>query len=150
MLKQVQHDVVAKLYIDFKPDLPLEEIIERIENKGKFSIKEVLEKKINLSDTQIELLKTYSSKEEYNNVQILSQLIKSFPLHIVGLAPMDDAISTVGGIALDQVTDSLELKKLPNHYCLGEMLDWDAPTGGYLLQACFSMGKFLADKLNTK
>jgi predicted flavoprotein YhiN len=63
---------------------------------------------------------------------------------------MDDAISTVGGIALDQVTDSLELKKLPNHYCLGEMLDWDAPTGGYLLQACFSMGKFLADKLNTK
>ena len=150
MLKQVQHDVVAKLYIDFKPDLPLEEIIERIENKGKFSIKEVLGKKINLSDTQIELLKTYSSKEEYNNVQILSQLIKSFPLHIVGLAPIDDAISTVGGIALDQVTDSLELKKLPNHYCLGEMLDWDAPTGGYLLQACFSMGKFLADKLNTK
>ena len=148
MLKQVQHDVVAKLYIDFKPDLPLEEIIERIENKGKFSIKEVLGKKINLSDTQIELLKTYSSKEEYNNVQILSQLIKSFPLHIVGLAPIDDAISTVGGIALDQVTDSLELKKLPNHYCLGEMLDWDAPTGGYLLQACFSMGKFLADKLN--
>jgi predicted flavoprotein YhiN len=150
MLKQVQHDVVVKLYIDFKPDLPLEEIIERIENKGKFSIKEVLGKKMNLSDTQIELLKLYSSKEEYNNVQFLSQLIKSFPLHIVGLAPMDDAISTVGGIALDQVTDSLELKKLPNHYCLGEMLDWDAPTGGYLLQACFSMGKFLADKLNTK
>lgn len=148
MLKQVQHDGVAKLYIDFKPDLTLEEIIERIENKGKFSIKEVLEKKINLSDTQIELLKTYSSKEEYNNVQILSQHIKSFPLHIVGLAPMDDAISTVGGISLNEVTDGLELKKLPNHYCLGEMLDWDAPTGGYLLQACFSMGKFLADKLN--
>ena len=148
ILKQVQHDGVAKLYIDFKPDLTLEEIIERIENKGKFSIKEVLEKKINLSDTQIELLKTYSSKEEYNNVQILSQHIKSFPLHIVGLAPMDDAISTVGGISLNEVTDGLELKKLPNHYCLGEMLDWDAPTGGYLLQACFSMGKFLADKLN--
>ncbi len=150
MLKQVQHDVVAKLYIDFKPDLPLEEIIERIENKGKFSIKEVLEKKINLSDTQIELLKLYTSKEEYNNVQFLSQLIKSFPLHIVGLAPIDDAISTVGGISLNEVTDGLELKKLPNHYCLGEMLDWDAPTGGYLLQACFSMGKFLAIQLNVK
>mgnify|MGYP002361780992 FL=1 len=95
-------------------------------------------------------MKLSSSKDEYSNVQFLSELIKSYPLHITGFAPMDDAISTVGGIALDEVTDSLELKKLPNHYCLGEMLDWDAPTGGYLLQACFSMGKFLADKLNTK
>ena len=150
MLKQVQHDGVAKLYIDFKPDLPLEEIIERIENKGKLSIKEVLEKKINLSATQIELLKLASTKEEYNDVQFLSQLIKSYSLTLVGLAPMDDAISTVGGISLDEINNSLELKKLPNHYCIGEMLDWDAPTGGYLLQACFSMGKFLADKLNEK
>ena len=130
--------------------MPLEEIIERIENKGKLSIKEVLEKKINLSTTQIELLKRSSSKDEYSNVQFLSELIKSYPLNITSFAPMDDAISTVGGIALDEVTDSLELKKLPNHYCVGEMLDWDAPTGGYLLQACFSMSKFLADKLNTK
>jgi uncharacterized flavoprotein (TIGR03862 family) len=148
--KQLIQNKFANIQIDFKPDLPLEEIIERLENKGKSSIKEVLEKKINLSTTQIELLKRSSSKDEYSNVQFLSELIKSYPLHITGFAPMDDAISTVGGIALDEVTDSLELKKLPNHYCLGEMLDWDAPTGGYLLQACFSMGKFLADKLNTK
>ena len=148
--KQLIQNKSANIQIDFKPDLPLEEIIERIEKKGKFSIKEVLVKKINLSTTQIELLKLSSSKDEYNNVQFLSQLIKSYPLNIKGFAPMDDAISTVGGISLDEVTDSLELKKLPNHYCLGEMLDWDAPTGGYLLQACFSMGKFLADKLNIK
>jgi uncharacterized flavoprotein (TIGR03862 family) len=147
---QLIQNKFANIQIDFKPDLPLEEIIERIENKGKLSIKEVLEKKINLSTTQIELLKLSSSKDEYSNVPFLSQLIKSYPLNIKGFAPMDDAISTVGGIALDEVKDSLELKKLPNHYCLGEMLDWDAPTGGYLLQACFSMGKFLADKLNTK
>ena len=148
--KQLIQNKSANIQIDFKPDLPLEEIIERIENKGKLSIKEVLEKKINLSTTQIELLKLSSSKDEYSNVQFLSELIKSYPLNITSFAPMDDAISTVGGIALDEVTDSLELKKLPNHYCLGEMLDWDAPTGGYLLQACFSMGKILADKLNTK
>lgn len=93
-------------------------------------------------------MKVSSSKEEYNNVNFLSQLIKFYPLNLVDFAPLDDAISTVGGIALDEVNAYLELKKLPNHYCIGEMLDWDAPTGGYLLQACFSMGKFLADNLN--
>ena len=138
----------AKIYVDFKPDLPLEELKKRLENKGKLSIKDVLEKKINLTSTQIELLKICSSKEEYNDPGLLSKLITSYPITIVDFAPTDDAISTVGGISLNDVTENLELKKLPNHYCMGEMLDWDAPTGGYLLQACFSMGKFLADKLN--
>ena len=150
MLKQVQHDGVAEIKIDFKPDLTLEDIKNRLEHKGKLSIKDVLEKKINLSTVQIELLKLASSKGEYNNANFLSELIKSYSLKIFGFAPIDEAISTVGGIALDEVSETLELKKVPNHYCLGEMLDWDAPTGGYLLQACFSMGKFLADKLNTK
>jgi predicted flavoprotein YhiN len=150
MLKQVQHDGVAKLYIDFKPDLSLEEIKKRLENKGNLSTKNVLEKKIKLTSTQVELLKLASSKQEYNDAHFLSQLIKSYPLHIVDFAPIDDAISTVGGISLEEVNENLELKKLPKHYVIGEMLDWDAPTGGYLLQACFSMGKFLADKLNVK
>ena len=141
---------LAEIKVDFKPDLSLEDIKNRLEHKGKLSIKDVLEKKINLSIVQIELLKLASSKEEYNNANFLSELIKSYSLKIVGFAPIDEAISTVGGIALDEVSENLELEKLPNHYCLGEMLDWDAPTGGYLLQACFSMGKFLADKLNTK
>jgi uncharacterized flavoprotein (TIGR03862 family) len=150
MLNQVQRDEIAKLYIDFKPDLSLQEIKSRLENKGKLSIKDILEKKINLTATQIELLKIKSSKEEYNDVLFLSQLIKNYPLFIVGFAPIDDAISTIGGISLREINENLELKKLLNHYCMGEMLDWDAPTGGYLLQACFSMGKSLADKLNAK
>ena len=148
--KQLLHNKSASIQIDFKTDLSLEEIKNRLENKGKLSIKDVLEKKINLSTTQIELLKLISSKEEYNNVDFLCQLIKSYPLNLVDFAPLDEAISTVGGIALNEVNHHLELKKIPNHYCIGEMLDWDAPTGGYLLQACFSMGKFLANKLNEK
>jgi uncharacterized flavoprotein (TIGR03862 family) len=140
----------AQLFIDFKPELSLQEVQTRFENRGKLSIKDVLEKKINLSEVQIQLLKYQTTKDEYNQPEIIIQLIKKFPLLITDFAPIDDAISTVGGIGLEEVTDSLELKKLPNHYCLGEMLDWDAPTGGYLLQACFSMGKFVADKLNQK
>lgn len=151
MLNQVQHDQtkpVANLFIDFKPELSLQEIQSRFENRGKLSIKDLLEKKINLSALQIQLLKHQTSKEQYNQPEIICQLIKKFPLVLTDFAPIDDAISTVGGITLDEVNDGLELKKLPNHYCLGEMLNWDAPTGGYLLQACFSMGKFVADNLN--
>lgn len=140
----------AELLIDFKSELSLEEIHNRFENRGKLSIKDVLEKKINLSVTQIQLLKFHTTKEEYNQPETISQLIKQFPLHLTGFAPIDEAISTAGGVDLDQVNQDLELKKLPNHFCLGEMLDWDAPTGGYLLQACFSMGKFVAEKLNQK
>ncbi|WP_456154232.1 NAD(P)/FAD-dependent oxidoreductase [Solitalea canadensis] len=70
------------------------------------------------------------------------------PLTVVSAAPIDEAISTVGGIALTEIDDCFQLKKLPNHFIIGEMLDWDAPTGGYLLQACFSMGKCLGNHLN--
>lgn len=148
--EQIIRDQQAELFIDFKPELSLQEIQNRFENRGKLSIKDVLEKKINLSAVQIQLLKYQTSKEEYNQPEIISELIKKFPLILTDFAPVDDAISTVGGVALDEVNDNLELKKLPNHYCMGEMLDWDAPTGGYLLQACFSMGKFVGDKLNQK
>jgi predicted flavoprotein YhiN len=61
---------------------------------------------------------------------------------------MDKAISTLGGIALEEVDENFQLKKIPNTYAIGEMLDWYAPTGGYLLQGCFSMGFVLAKHLN--
>jgi len=139
----------AKLLIDFKPELSLNEIQTRLSDRRKLSVKDVLEKKINLTSTQISLLKNLSSKEDYNNVELLSKLIKAFPIQLIDFAPIDDAISTVGGISRKEVNEDLELKKLPNHYIIGEMLNWDASTGGYLLQACFSMGSYLADKLNT-
>ena len=147
--KELAEKEKADVLIDFKPELSLEEVKSRFDNRGKLSVKDVLEKKINLTQVQIQLLKNDTSKEEYNNPQILSELIKSYPLQLVGFAPIDEAISTVGGISLEEINENLELKKLRNHYCMGEMLDWDAPTGGYLLQACFSMGKYLADKLNS-
>jgi predicted flavoprotein YhiN len=101
-----------------------------------------------LSKTAIHLLKFYLTKEEFADMNLLSKMIKNFPLKIVGLAPIDEAISTVGGISLDEINADFELKKLPQHFCIGEMLDWDAPTGGYLLQANFSMGYSLAKQLN--
>ncbi len=66
------------------------------------------------------------------------------------MAPIDKAISTVGGIALKELSNELMLKKMNNHYAIGEMLNYDAPTGGYLLQSCFSMASYVAHVLNTK
>jgi predicted flavoprotein YhiN len=63
---------------------------------------------------------------------------------------LEDAISTVGGISLNEIADNFELKKLKNSFILGEMIDYDAPTGGYLLQSCFSMANYLANYLNSK
>jgi uncharacterized flavoprotein (TIGR03862 family) len=140
----------AELVIDLKPELTKENCVNELTSKGKTSIKDVLEKKIKLSDTALQLIKGTTSKEEYQSPQILSELIKNFKITITGLAPIDEAISTVGGIPFDELTSELELKKLTDHYCMGEMIDWDAPTGGYLLQMCYSMGAYLASCLNKK
>jgi uncharacterized flavoprotein (TIGR03862 family) len=148
--KEIIQNKTCHITVDFKPDLLLQEIISRIENKGKLSIKDVLKKKINLSDAQIDLLKSESTKEQYQSTVELSNLVKKFPITLVDFPPIDDVISTVGGIPLEEIKANLELKKMPNHFCMGEMLDWDAPTGGYLLQACFSMGYFLSQYLNKK
>jgi predicted flavoprotein YhiN len=70
----------------------------------------------------------------------MAAAIKAIPLRITGLRPLDRAISTAGGIRLDALTPAMELKALPGIFACGEMLDWEAPTGGYLLQGCFATG----------
>jgi predicted flavoprotein YhiN len=94
------------------------------------------------------LIRSFISKEEFVNAKLLAEKIKNLPLIVTSVGPMDKAISTAGGISLNETDETFQLKKLPNHYVIGEMLDWDAPTGGYLLQGCFSMGYCLAKNLN--
>jgi uncharacterized flavoprotein (TIGR03862 family) len=146
--KQLDANKSADLFIDFKPQLTKAEIKKRlVENENK-ALSRFLESDLKLSKTVLLLLKTFLSKEEFTDSEILSSKIKQFKLTITSLAPIDEAISTVGGIALNEIDENYELKKMPQHYAIGEMLDWDAPTGGYLLQASFSMGYHLAKHLN--
>ena len=138
----------AAISIDFKPLISIENIIEKLVTPHKTSWTEYISKQLNLNKTQILLLKSHLNKEEFQNIKILAQSIKNFPLTIIGLAPIDEAISTIGGIDLKEIDENCQLNKMPNHYVIGEMLNWDAPTGGYLLQACFSMGYCLGKTLN--
>ena len=146
--EQLSKDLKTNIFIDFKPSLTLEQLHSKIKRSTYRNTSEILKKELKLSAAQIDLLKTYLSKEAYLNKDVLIKNIKKFPLEVLSTAPIDEAISTVGGISLNAVTLNFELKKLPNQFCIGEMLDWDAPTGGYLLQACASMGVFLANHLN--
>ena len=88
------------------------------------------------------------SKSDFLNPIKFVNNLKKLELLISSLGPIEDAISSVGGICLTEISEDFELKKIKNNFVIGEMLDYDASTGGYLLQSCFSMGKYLADHLN--
>jgi uncharacterized flavoprotein (TIGR03862 family) len=137
------------VHADFKPTLSLSTLIEKLSlSRSKTTV--TLKEKIKLSRTVIEIIKVTLTKEEFLDVEVLAKFIKKFPLTIIDLAPVDEAISTSGGINLNAVDSNFELKKVKNNFCIGEMLDWNAPTGGYLIQACASKGVYLAHQLNNK
>jgi predicted flavoprotein YhiN len=146
--KQLNENKIAAIFIDLKPTVTTEGIQTKLASVGKKSISTLLKEELKLGKTEIALLKSILSKEEFTDVNTLAEKIKQLPLTISGMAPIDESISTVGGIALHETDENFQLHKLPGHYAIGEMLDWDAPTGGYLLQACFSMGSYLGKILN--
>jgi len=146
--RQLHSKKEARIFLDLKPNVKLETIQSRIQKSKEKRVTDTLRNTLNLNPTQVHLLKSHLDKETFLNKELLAQNIKQLPLTIKSAAPIDEAISTTGGIALNAVSKSYELKKLKKTYVIGEMLDWNAPTGGYLLQACFSMGAHLASQLN--
>ncbi|WP_341221308.1 NAD(P)-dependent oxidoreductase [Polaribacter atrinae] len=146
--EQLKSTEKARIYIDFKPMLTSEKVTSKVINSTFKNTTQILKKELKLSNSQIDLLKTTLSKEDYLDAVILSENIKKFPLEIIGLGILDEAISTVGGINLNAVDTHFQLHKIPNQYCIGEMLNWDAPTGGYLIQGCASIGVYLAKYFN--
>ncbi len=138
----------AKVFLDLKPTLTPDKLLEKFKKSTLKNTTDILRTALNLSPAQIGLLKAYTSKETFLNSELLVASIKRLVIEIIDSAPLDEAISTTGGLSLNAVDNAFQLKSLKNNYCIGEMLDWDAPTGGYLLQACFSMGVHLAKHLN--
>ena len=114
---------------------------------GSAKISSVLKRDLKLSTTAINLLKTLD-KESYTNIDNLAKLIKQFPIEVLSFRPIDEVISTAGGVSFTALNSNLELNDFPNVFCAGEMIDWEAPTGGYLLQACFSTGFWVANAIS--
>jgi hypothetical protein len=77
-------------------------------------------------------------RAQFGSIRELATLAKAYPLDLRGPRPIEEAISTAGGVSWEELDDQLMLKRCPGIFCAGEMIDWDAPTGGYLIQGCFS------------
>ncbi len=75
------------------------------------------------------------------NIPLLAATLKAIPVTVTATTPIDEAISTAGGVPFEALDENLMLRQLPGVFCAGEMLDWEAPTGGYLLTACFATGR---------
>ena len=128
----------ALIEIDLKPHNTAEELKSRLGNSNNYK------DKLQLSPQKNALLKQFTNKAEYIDHSIGIQKVKALPIRIEGLRPIDEAISTVGGLDFESLNDNYSLKAFPNVFCAGEMLNWDAPTGGFLLQGCFSTGFWVA------
>ncbi|ARV05891.1 DNA-binding protein [Polaribacter sp. SA4-10] len=136
------------IHLDLKPTMTVDQIKAKYKNAKRSKVTDVLKKVLKLDRTSIGLLKQFTNKETFSDLDLLAESIKSLPILLKSSEKIDKAISTLGGISLDEIDENFQCKKIPNCYAIGEMLDWYAPTGGYLLQGSFSMGFVLAKHLN--
>lgn len=132
----------AVLTLDLAPDLAEAEVARRLSRTPpKDSVGNRLRKALGLGPVQIALLQEWGRPRPTESAA-LARFLKSMPVPLTGPRPMAEAISTAGGIAASALTPALELRALPRVFACGEMLDWDAPTGGYLLTACLATGRW--------
>jgi predicted flavoprotein YhiN len=99
-----------------------------------------LQRQAHIEGVKAGLLHEVVSKEDFADPARLAAAIKALPLRLIAPRPLEEAISTAGGVPFEALDERLMIRALPGLFCAGEMLDWEAPTGGYLLTACFATG----------
>lgn len=140
---RLRHQGRASLALDLKPDLTVEQLAQRLSTRrhGQ-SFSQFLKKSLHLPAPSYALLREARSVQADDVLTedpfALAHRLKALPLSIAGMRPVEEAISSAGGIAFEALDDALMLRALPSVFACGEMLDWEAPTGGYLLQGCFA------------
>ena len=139
----IEADGAAVLTVDLKPDLSLERLAERLQRpRGKASLSNHLRKAAGLDSLAIGLMREAGDPPAQGAA--LAERVKATPLRLLAMQGLDRAISSAGGVRLDQLDENLMLRRRPGVFVAGEMLDWEAPTGGYLLQASFASGAVAA------
>ena len=131
----------CEVYWDLLPDKTQAQVQNALSQRRKGeSVSNLLRKQLKLSPVKMALLKILTDKDQMHDLTQLPALLKKLPQPLTSVRPIDEAISTDGGVAFAELTENLMLHKQPGTFCAGEMLDWEAPTGGYLLTACFASG----------
>ena len=132
----------VEIRIDLAPGRDAQRLVlDLARPRGRRSLSEHLRRQAGIDGVKAGLLYEMLSKTELQDPACVAATIKSLPLHLQRPRPLDEAISTAGGVRFDEFDEDLMLKKLPGVFCSGEMIDWEAPTGGYLLSACFASGR---------
>jgi uncharacterized flavoprotein (TIGR03862 family) len=133
----------ATLYVDLLPHLNELNLVSRLTSSGKQTLKNRW-RKAGLDDIKAALIREYLPKDKWGDASCVAACVKKYPIKLTGMQPLQAVISTAGGVKREALDDNLMLQALPKVFCAGEMLDWDAPTGGYLLTGCFASGVYAA------
>jgi uncharacterized flavoprotein (TIGR03862 family) len=141
----INADGSALLHLDLAPAKSLQRLEKDIAHpRGSRSMSSHLASRVGIDGVKAGLLRECVPRDTYENPYALAQAIKALPLRLTSTRPIDEAISSAGGVRFDELNEALMLKKMPGVFCAGEMLDWEAPTGGYLLTACIASGRYCA------
>jgi predicted flavoprotein YhiN len=129
------------MLLDLAPDRSHEWLVEKLSKpRGSRSMANHLEKTVNIKGVKAGLLREFVSKDDFGYLQSLAHFIKNLPVPLIATRPLDEAISSAGGVTFESLDEHLMLKTMPGVFCAGEMLDWESPTGGYLITACMASG----------
>lgn len=132
----------ALIYLDLLPDKNKQQVINDIAHpRGSKSMASHLQSRLGIKGVKAGLLREVLAAQDFSDPQRLGATIKALPLRLKATRPLNEAISSAGGVMFEDIDEQLMLRKLPGVFCAGEMLDWEAPTGGYLLTGCFASGK---------
>ena len=131
----------ATFYIDLLPDHDPDRVLNALCHRGSKSLSSHLKSALGLSGVKTGLLYEVLNKEQLADLRTLAYALKALPIKVRATSPIEEAISSAGGIRFENLNEDLMLKALPGVFVAGEMLDWEAPTGGYLLTACFATGR---------
>lgn len=131
----------ATFELDLLPAFSAEKVLDEVRHpRGSRSLSSHLKGRLGLDGVKAALLYELLSKQDMQDPVKLARAIKALPITVVAARPLNEAISTAGGVAWNALDEHLMCKALPGVFCAGEMVDWEAPTGGYLLTACFATG----------
>lgn len=132
----------ATLNLDLLPGHELPRVIAELAHpRGSRSLASHLQSRLGLKGVKVALLHECLAREDFLDPRTLAGAIKALPLRLLAPRPLDEAISSAGGVLFEALDARLMIRSLPGVFCAGEMLDWEAPTGGYLLTACLSSGR---------
>lgn len=138
----INRDGAATVLLDLLPDRNLTQIASALARpRGSQSMAKHLHRQLKLDGVKAALLRELTDATTFQAPQALAAAIKALPIRLVRPRPLDEAISSAGGVPFEELDEGLMLRRLPGVFCAGEMLDWEAPTGGYLLTACFASGR---------